>query len=344
MLAPAADGYRVERDAHRGVPVVYACRDPRTGTLWACLDHEHWGPKMSRSTDDGVTWEDSTAPVYPKGAEIRAGVPATTAYIWCMAFGSDAQPGRLYLGTQPGGLFVSDDDGASWVLNEALWNVPHRAQWFGGGRDEAAIHSILVDPRDHDRVLIAISCAGVMETRDGGASWEPRNEGLRADFLPDPSSAVGQDPHLVVRSLTNPDVLWQQNHCGLWRSNDAAQSWVEVGEKGGPANFGFAIAVDEADAETAWVVPATNDDDRYACDLALCVCRTSDGGQTWTAHRDGLPQDDVYDIAYRHALDVDGDRLVFGTTTGNVYASVDRGERWALVSANFPMVHSVRFA
>ena len=225
-----------------------------------------------------------------------------------------------------------------------LWDHPSRKeQWFGGGRDHPGIHSILVDPADSDHIYIAVSCAGTFETKDGGETWLPMNKGLRADFLPDPSSEIGQDPHLVDWCKANTQVMWQQNHCGIYRSEDGGASWTDISEKDGIANFGFAVAAHETDPNVAWVVPGVSDVMRVAIDNSLCVSRTDDGGKTWKHFREGLPQNASFDITYRHALDVTGDTLAFGTTTGNVYMSDNGGEKWNTLSNNLPMVHSVEF-
>ena len=327
-----------------GIPVSIAYEDERHGTWWACLDHGHWGVKLHRSNDRGKTWEEVTAPAYPEGTELKEGVPATTKYLWAMQHGGHAHPSRLWIGTEPGGLFRSDDGGDSFNLVEPFWNLPSRPQWFGGGRDNAGIHSVVLDPRNEDRLLIGISCAGVFETTDAGQAWTVRNQGLRADFLPDPQAEIGHDPHILVAAPSNPDVLWQQNHCGIFCSTDGAASWQEVSQKEGPANFGFALAVADDNPFQAWVAPAVSDVTRVAVDKSLCICRTDDGGKTWTDFRKGLPQGHCFDIVYRHALQAAGDEVVFGTTTGNLFHSPDRGESWEVVSNYLPMVHSVQFA
>lgn len=352
-LARRGARFEVVDVAHEGVPVAYADVDPRSGSTWACLDHGHWGQKLSRSRDGGATWEEVAAPKYPEGAEILLGFPgtgdrprkpATLRYAWVFARGGLDQPGRVYLGTEPGGLFVSDDEGANWRLCEGLWNHPSRLeQWAGGGRDHAGIHSILVDPRDSRRVLIGVSSGGLFETRDGGASWRPRNKGLRNEYLPDPEAEVGHDPHFVAWCPAAPDQVWTQTHCGIYASSDGGALWRDVSEQDGPARFGFPIAVDERDPRTAWVVPATSDQKRLAYRRALCVARTRDGGASWQTLRQGLPQENAFDVVLRHALDLAGDALAFGSTTGNVYASLDRGERWSCVSNSLPPVYSVRF-
>jgi photosystem II stability/assembly factor-like uncharacterized protein len=332
--------------AHAGIPVPYAIRDPRTDILWSSLDHGHWGQKLSRSTDGGASWTEVPQPTYPEGATIKDGVSATLRYLWVIEPGGADEPQRMYLGTEPGGLFVSDDGGDSFTLNPGLWNHPSRVegQWFGGGRDEPGIHSVLVDPRDSSHLSVGVSCAGVFQSTDHGQSWTPTNQGLKADFLPDPDVAVGHDPHLLVHSTGNPDHQWQQNHCGIFRSTDGGTTWADVSEADGPASFGFAVAVDPQDGDTAWVVPAISDEKRMAIDGAVCVCRTTDGGRSWTALREGLPQEGAYDVVFRHGLDQRGDRLAFGSTSGNLYVSDDRGESWHTVSNNLAPIYSVRFA
>lgn len=345
ILEESGGDWKLARQCHDAIPVSYAATDPRTGVLWACLDHGHWGRKLHRSRDAGVTWEEIPAPKYPDGLEIKEGQPATCSYLWTFAPGGADQPNTLYVGTEPGGLFRSDDGGDSFHLVESLWNHPSRKDnWFGGGRDLPGLCSIVVDPRDSQHITIGISVGGVYETTDGGQTWKGRNKGLYAYYLPNPYADYGHDPHFMTASPSNPDVLWQQNHCGVFRSTDCGRTWVDISHPDVPVYFGFAIAVDEQDAETAWVVPATSDEYRVAVKGAMCVCRTEDGGQTWRAFREGLPQDTCYDVTYRHALDKSGDRLAFGTTTGNVYLSDDRGESWRSLGANFPPVLSVRFS
>lgn len=333
-----------ESTSFLGIPVSLSFVDERTNTWWACLDHGHWGVKLHRSKDEGSTWEEIEAPKFEQGEEVKEGVKATVKYIWAFAHGGLDKPGVLYLGTDPGALFKSEDNGDTWGLVRSLWDHPTRTDgWFGGGRDNPGIHSINVDPRDNDHFYIGISCAGVFETKDGGASWSIANQGLKADYLPDPDAEVGQDPHLVVISPSEPDVMWQQNHCGIFMTEDGAEHWKDVSQKDGPAYFGFAVAVDEKKPKTAWVVPGISDEVRVAVDQALCVCRTDDGGESWKDFSEGLPQEHCFDIVYRHALDVDNGVLAFGTTTGNVFFSNDRGESWETLSTTMPMIYSVHF-
>ena len=336
-------GWKLHSAHFTGIPVTLADIDQH-GSWWAMLDHGHWGTKIHRSDDQGASWQELKAPRFEAEDELKPGVPATVKYLWAFASGGPSYPDRVWIGTEPGGLFISENRGESFELVRSLWDFPGRAdEWFGGGRDNAGIHSILVDPRNNDHVHIGISCAGVLASRDSGKTWVALNKGLKADFLPDPDAAMGHDPHMLVRSTGHPDVLWQQNHCGIFRSTDNGQQWQDVSQSGGPAHFGFAITAAADDPEKAWVVPAVSDEIRVACDLALCVSATSDGGKTWSAGRSGLPQENAFDIVFRHALDLDQRELVFGTTTGNLYHSADSGQHWTALSTNLPLIHSACF-
>jgi photosystem II stability/assembly factor-like uncharacterized protein len=344
VYEPENNGYRRTREAFVGAQTTMAMADPRTGWWWACLNHGHWGVKLHRSRNAGRDWEEVAAPAMPEGAELEPGKPASVSYLWSMEPAEGASGNRLYLGTIPGGLFTSDDDGASWQLCQNLWDHPTRSGWFGGGFDQPGIHSILLDPADPQRVAIGISCAGVFETRDGGRSWATRNKGLSATFLPDPNVEVGHDPHRVVASAADRRVMWQQNHCGIFRTADGGETWQACSSPDGVPHFGFAIECDATDPLTAWVVPATSDEQRVAIDRALVVCRTSDGGQTWQQFRQGLPQQDCYDFAFRHGLAASGAHLALGTSSGSLYLSDDRGETWQAVAKDLSAVYSVRWA
>ncbi|HLF65052.1 MAG TPA: hypothetical protein VI603_14910 [Saprospiraceae bacterium] len=324
----------------QGIPICLSYYNPLNEMLWAFQDHGHWGIKMSKSNDFGKTWQDVEAPKFPEGAEVKDAQPASLSYVWAAQHVGDT----LWLGTVPGGLFKTEDNGETWELNRALWDDPMRkTNWFGGGMRDPGLHSIVVDPRDSKHMHIGISCAGVYETLDCGKSWQVRNKGLRADFLPDPYAEIGHDPHLLVGCPSAPEYLWQQNHCGIFKSVNGAASWDDVTEQGGPAKFGFAVAVDEKNPQRAWVVPGVSDEIRIAVNGALCVCRTDDGGKTWNAFRAGLPQEGSFDIVYRHGLAHFGNQLTFGSTTGNLFHSQDAGESWQVISNYMPMIYAVDY-
>ncbi|MFC0167768.1 WD40/YVTN/BNR-like repeat-containing protein [Pseudoduganella danionis] len=330
-----------------GDPVSMLLADQRDGTLYAALHLGHFGPKLHRRRSGSEQWTEVAVPAFPvKPAESEDPVEWKVQQIWSLAAGGPDQPGVLWAGTLPGGLFRSDDYGESWQLVEALWQVPERAQWMGGGYDVPGIHSICVDPRDSNAVLVGISCGGVWLTTDGGASWQMRAEGMRATYMPPELAGVQavQDPHRIVRCAAEPDKLWCQHHNGIWRSTDNGAHWQEVRPQQ-VSNFGFVTAVHPRDGETAWFVPASTDSQRIPPKAGLAVTHTRDGGQSFTAWRGGLPQQHCYDLVYRHGLDVsaDGRVLLMGSTTGGVWLSEDGGGQWQTIAAHLPPVYAVSF-
>jgi photosystem II stability/assembly factor-like uncharacterized protein len=328
-----------------GFPVSMVYIDERTNTWWVGLPHRHWGQKLYKSLNEGTTWQQVSTPRYPTNIPLKSGKTASLRLIWCMAQAGKNRPNELWLGTEPGGLFHSKDNGDTWQLVTSLWQ--HRVEsdlWFGAGKDEPFIHSIVINPEDSNHVYIAVSCAGVYETTNYGETWQPRNVGLKATYLPSPDVEVGHDPHRLLICETDPSVLWQQNHCGIFRSVNAAKTWKDVTDKKGFANYGFALTIDHKNPQKAWVIPAQSDEIRVPHDLALCVCRTDDGGNTWLQLRDGLPQNHCYDIVFRHAFDKKNHNLAFGTTTGNLFLSENEGDNWQCLSTNLPRIDSVLFS
>jgi hypothetical protein len=325
--------------------------DPRNGWVYAILNHGHFGVKLHRSK--GAGWEEIAAPAYPikpEGLVDRDGwgkdIPYSLLNIFSLAAGGPDEAGLLWCGTIPGGLFRSRDHGASWELIRPLWDHPKRQKWMGGGTEWPAIHSICVDPRDAKIVRIGVSCGGVWETRDGGETWACKADGMFAAFMPpdqgrDPEI---QDPHCLVQSPSAPDRLWVQHHNGIFRSDDASKSWVEITGVP-PSGFGFAVAVHPKQPDTAWFVPGVKDEQRIPVDGKLVVTRTRNAGKSFEILRAGLPQRHAYDIVYRHALAVDetGERLAFGSTTGGLWISEEEGDRWLELSHTLPPVHAVRF-
>ncbi len=347
-------GWKVSRAAFLGSTAGLVHRDPRNNDHFVALGHGHFGSKLHKSTDGGETWKECAAPAYPKkpeGLSDKDGSGKEWEWdlkaIWAMAAGGKNEPGALWAGTIPGGLFKSIDSGATWSLVRPLWDHPKRHEWFGGGADSPGIHSICVDPRDSRHVRIGISCGGVWMTGDGGETWECRADGMRAEYMPpdrqrDPNI---QDPHIMVQCAGRADALWVQHHNGIFRTTDGAKSWSEI-TNASPSVFGFAVAVHPKEPDTAWFVPARKDEYRYPVDGKVVVSRTRDGGKTFETLRKGLPQEHAYDLTFRHALDIDstGDRLAFGTTTGSLWVTEDQGDSWITVSEHLPPVYCVRFA
>jgi hypothetical protein len=347
--------WKARKPAFLGTPVSMVLRDPRDGALYAALDHGHFGVKMHRS-DNGVKWTEIGVPVYPpppEGAPMKDGIgrtiPTSLKLVWSLAI-DPLVPGGLWCGTLPGGLFHSSDRGANWELNRGLWDRPERAKWFGGGYDAPGIHSLCVDPRDAKRVTIAISCGGVWQTRDGGATWTNETNGMRNEYMPKGQEydTDVQDPHIVVQCKAAPDRFWSQHHNGIFKGDLATKSdrkWQEIKTKA-PSRFGFACAVHPQDPDVAWFVPAVKDECRVPVDGKLLVTRTRDGGRSFQVLKQGLPKQTSYDLVYRHGLDVaaDGKTLAMGSTTGGLWASEDGGRAWTELSSHLPPVYVVRFA
>jgi hypothetical protein len=327
--------------------------DSRDGWRYAALEHGHFGCKMHRSPGPDAPWEECASPTYPpkpEGIVDTDGwgkpIPWSTIKIWALEAGGADQPGLLWCGTIPGGLFCSRDRGESWELNRPLWDEPKRQKWFGGGAELPGIHSVVVDPRNSNIVRLGISCGGVWMTEDGGKSWFNHGHGLRADFMPpeqqfDPNI---QDVHRLAQCRSHPDQQWIQHHNGIFVSSNNGKTWREAADV--PfSSFGFVVAAHPLDPMTAWFVPALSDQKRVT-QGQIVVTRTCDGGRTYEMLTEGLPEENAFDITLRHCLDVDsrGERLAFGTTTGNLWISENGGESWTSVTHHLPPIYAVRFA
>jgi hypothetical protein len=344
-------GWAIERTDFLGDNISLTFSDPRLGCHIAALDHGHFGVKMHRSTAKG--WEEIAAPVYPPKPEGLEDIDIwgrplawSTARIWALQAGGADEPGVIWCGTMPGGLFRSADGGDSWEMIRPLWDHPKRGQWMGGGADGAGIHSIVVDPRDSKRVWVAVSTGGIWFTDDSGASWSQRGEGMRAEYAPpelmhDP---IAQDVHCLVQCPAAPHRMWVQHHNGIFVSSDEGRTFSEITDVA-PSTFGFAVAVHPREPDTAWFVPEIKDQKRIPSDGRLVVTRTRDGGRSFDVLTEGLPQQHAYDIVYRHALALDatGERLAFGSTTGGLWVSEDQGDHWSNVSFTLPPIYAVRF-
>ena len=350
-LARGARGeWRVRNTSFLGDRVSMTLVDPRDGTWYAALDHGHFGCKMQRSEDGGATWTEVGVPAYPPKPEglvdtMSDGrpVPWSVQLLWSLAAGGADEPGALWCGTIPGGLFRSADRGGSWQLVDSFWNHPARKEFFGGGYDFPGIHSIIVDPRDSRRVLVAISTGGVWQTRDRGETWTSCAKGMFNEYMPPERrhDEYVQDVHRMVQCPAAPDRLWAQHHNAVFRSVDDAASWESI--KVAPSVFGFATAVHPRNPDTAWFVPAIKDEHRVPVDGAMVVARTRDGGASFEVLREGLPQEHAYDLVYRHGLAVDatGEILAMGSTTGNLWVTEDQGDHWTAVSHHLPPIASI---
>lgn len=347
ILDPARHGWQLARPHFPGEPVTQALRDPADGTLYAALRLGHFGVKLKRSSDGGASWEEIASPAFPpkpaEGPWKDDATPWSVDMVWSLEAGG----GRLWAGALPAGLFVSDDRGDSWQLVSSLWEREERREWMGGGYDHAGIHSIVVDPRDPRHVTIAISCGGVWQTPDGGATWTNTSDGMEASYMPPERRFDGniQDVHRIAACAAQPDVLWAQHHCGLYRSGDGGRRWDAVAAPQ-PSGFGFAVAAHPRDPQRAWFAPAHSDAQRMPVDGHMVVTETRDAGASFRSLGYGLPPKDAYHLVYRHALAVadDGRTLAMGSTTGGLWFSEDEGALWHCLSRDLPPIAQVRFA
>ncbi len=351
-VSRSASGWTITAADFLGDNVSLAIADRRSGAVYAALDHGHFGVKMHRR--DGDAWQEIATPAYPpkpEGLEENdmwgRPIPWSTNRIWALAAGGANQPGVLWCGTLPGGVFRSNDHGTSWEICDSLWRHPKRPQWMGGGADLPGVHSICVDPRNSDHVYIGVSTGGLWFTSDGGATWSQRGEGMRADHVPpdlthDP---IAQDVHCLVQCTAQPQRMWVQHHNGIFISSDEGRNFTEI-HNVTPSAFGFPVAAHPREPDTAWFVPEIKDERRIPVGGRLAVTRTRDGGKSFETLTKGLPQQHAYDVVYRHALDIDegGDRLVMGSTTGGLWISEDQGDSWSEITHTLPPVYAARFA
>ena len=318
-----------------GWEVFHAIRDPRTGALYAATNNWVYGATVHRSDDDGATWERAEAIGLPEDSGLKL------AKTWHVEPGPASAPDTVYVGGDPAVLLRSDDRGVTWEPVRGIVEHPTRERWEPGAGG-LTCHSIQIDPTDDARMYVGISAAGVFRSDDGGETWEPKNKGTAADFMPDKYPEVGQCVHKLLVHPARPDRLWQQNHCGVYRSDDRGESWERLDGNGLPSDFGFGLALDARDPDVAYVIPEEGAENRVTSDGRLGVYRTDDAGATWSLDADGLPER-AWVAVLREGMAYDDAGVYFGTQSGSVFARGPDGA-WIEAARHLPPVLSVEAA
>jgi photosystem II stability/assembly factor-like uncharacterized protein len=345
-----------------GWPINHVVGDPATGRLWAGGGGEWHGAGVWRSEDGGATWAlsklttgqlDDWAANDPDFAAMIGWTGGDAPFgkefqqVWSLHFAD----GVVYAGTKPAALLASRDGGVTWEKLEGLTDHPSRPDWNGGAAG-LVLHSIVTDPQDTRKMWVGISAAGVFATEDGGRTWDRRNRLSNAEahhHHDHPAAPKGGETghcvHNIVRAPGNGgDLLYQQNHHGVFRSADGGRSWDDVTE-GLPSTFGFPIAVHPRDPKTVWTLPLNGDvEGRFPPGASAAVWKSVDGGAGWAKKQAGLPAKDCFFTVLRQGMAVDRAEpagVYFGTNSGSVFASRDEGESWDEIARHLPTVLSV---
>lgn len=328
--------------------------DPRDGcTLLASAKTGHLGPTVFRSTDFGRTWKEATRPpAFDKKAD---GSGRVVDHTFWLTPGHASQPGVWYAGTSPQGLFRSDDGGISWQSASPINDDPKYIEWMGtvqdGTPDGPKMHSIIVDPRDPKHLYFGMSGGGVHESTDGGRTFRTLIDGLEVVEGFDRATPTFHDPHCVRLCPSNPDRLYQQNHCGIYRIDRPSNTWTRIGRAMPKrvGDIGFTMVVHPRDADTAWVLPMDGQTvwPRTSPDGRPAVYATRNGGKTWQRQDDGMPKQQAWWTIKRQAMAGDARDpvgLYFGTTSGELWMSRDEGKRWNCIARNLPEIYAVEAA
>jgi photosystem II stability/assembly factor-like uncharacterized protein len=319
-----------------GWSIFHAMQDSRDGNLYVAANNFVYGGTVQRSSDLGKTWERAEGLGLPEDTGLKL------EEVWHVEPGHKDEPDTLFLGATPGALFRSDDKGETWEPVMGLVQHETRERWQPGAGGMCC-HSIQIAPHEPKVMFAAISAAGTFRTDDGGETWVPLNKNVAADFMPDPYPEVGQCVHKLLLNAARPDRLWQQNHCGVYRSDDRGAEWERLDGNGLPSGFGFPLAIHPRDPEVAYVIPEEGAENRVTPDSRLGVYRTTDGGASWELLQNGLPQQ-AWASVMREGLasdTVDPAGIYFGTQSGSVFVSASEGDEWTEVARQLPPILSV---
>lgn len=326
---------------------VYSMLGDHRGTprLLAGTSHEAYGPAIRISEDFGETWRQ-----VENGPQYASESGHTVKRIWQLMPGNESEPETIYAGVEEAGLFVSRDRGESWQELDGLTSHPTRSDWFPGGGG-LCLHTILVHPHDPKRLWVGISAVGVFRTTDGGASWEVANKGLIDAHTGEPAELIGSCVHKMVFDPSNPETIYMQEHCGVFQSDNAADSWYTI-EEGLPKAhlhhpefwpFGFPMVT--TPSGELFIVPLESSEQRTSPSGELTIYRRGRGDGAWSPTGEILPREPRYTSVLRDAMTVDNHSetgIYFGTTSGNLYYTLDKGDTWDQLPGQLPRILSVR--
>jgi len=327
--------------AFAGTTVEYAMRDRRSGRYFASVTSGFYGPRLMHTMDPADGWEQADGIGFPQDDDV------SLERIWVVRQGE--APEQLWAGSDPAALWESNDGGLRWTRNDALCQQRIDGDWQPG-LGGLALHSICTWPGEPQNLAIAVSAAGVWLTDDGGATWRTGYAGLVPEYMPEESRADTNVlcVHNMHRAAARPQRLFMQFHGGVYRSDDAGSTWIDIREGLPTGAFGFPLVVDPANPDSAFVIPMTGAEDRTVPGGALAVYATGDAGATWTTRDQGLPPSGAYVTILRQAFDGHGQgddmSLWFGATSGEVFGSLDAGRSWFTVAPRLAPVTSVRVA
>jgi len=323
-----------------GREIHHAVFDPRTAKIFATSNDAWFGSQIVRSDNLGKSWKSAKQnPAFASDSGLKL------ERLWHIEPGRANEPKVLYAGVAPAALFRSDDSGATWNEIKTLSQHPTRSRWHPGAGG-LCLHSVALDPSNPLRMFVGISAVGVFRTDDGGATWQTANRGTRADFMPVKKPEFGQCVHKLLLSPGDSGLLFQQNHCGVYRSANGGESWNEI-SNGLPSDFGFPLGIHPREPETVYVIPLKGAEFRCPPDNSLRVYRSRNGGKSWKALTRGLPQKQAFMSVLREGMAVDHcdpAGIYFGTNTGKIYASRDEGDSWEMLADNLPPVSSISVA
>jgi photosystem II stability/assembly factor-like uncharacterized protein len=329
-----ASSWDVRGPLCEGWPIHDMSWNPTTKSIYAGGGSPWYGPAVWRSDDLGNTWTHSS-----EGLSYGDDGPSIPT-VWNVT----PADGTIYAGVEPAGLFRSTDGGATWAHVSALREHPSRPEWQPGAGG-LCLHSIVVEPTDPTHLWVGISAVGVFESTDGGATWATRNTGVRAGFMPDPYPEFGQCVHKLVHAAGIPNALYQQNHCGVYRTTDGGSHWEELTDNGLPGEFGFPMVAHPRDPNRVFTIPLNGAErGRFMFDASAAVWTTGDRGESWQRLANGLPQEDAYLTVLREAMAIDPltpAGVYFGTEQGKLFGSADEGQSWRVIADDLPTIWSV---